>query len=167
MKKLMMFNPAVHSTRTVTLVLLAAFAGIAVWLFAPWDGSGSWNGDGSAALPPSLAVDGTVQVSSENDIVTRLVVPLTVRGDELIALPEDNAALRVETAMSESATAAVPATWTITWLDGNGDRNLDPGERAELTVQLPSRSSIHPDNPLRIVLKPTASTALVIEDVIR
>ncbi len=167
MKKLMMFNPAVHSTRTVTLVLLAAFAGIALWLFAPWDGAGSWNGDGNAALPPSLAVDGTVQVTSENDVITRLVVPLTVRGNERIALPDNNAALRVETALSESAAAAVPATYSIAWLDGNGDRNLDPGERAELTVNLPERSSIHPGNPLRIVLKPTASTALVIEDVLQ
>lgn len=167
MKKLMMLNPAAYSTRTVSLVLLAAFAGIALWLFAPWDGSGSWNGDGSAALPPSLAVDGDVQVTNDNNVITRLVVPLVVRGNESIALPDNSAVLRVETALSESAAAAVPATWTIDWLDGNGDRSLDPGERAELTVNLPERSSIHPGNPLRIVLKPTASTALVIEDVIQ
>jgi hypothetical protein len=43
---------------------------------------------------------------------------------------------------------------------------LDPGEHAVMTVDLPAPSSVHPDNPLRLVLKPAHGVNLVIEDVL-
>lgn len=161
---------APFSTRSVSLVMLAAFGGIALWLFLPWGaGRGHGNssgGDASAALPPSLRVDGAVQVESHDDIVTRLVVPLAVRGEERIALTDDGGRMRAETLMGETASAAVPATYSVGWLDGNGDRNLDPGEHATLTVELPARSSVHPGNPLRLVIRPAGGGSLVVEDVL-
>jgi hypothetical protein len=33
---------------------------------------------------------------------------------------------------------------------------LDPGEQAILTVTLPPTSSVHPDNPLNLVIYPAA-----------
>jgi hypothetical protein len=166
----MTINRATFSTRPISLVLLAALGGIALWLFLPWGGgrgagSGS-GGDASAALPPSLRVDGAVQVVSHDDIVTRLVVPLAVRGEESILLTDEGGRMRAETQMAETASAAVPAHYSVAWLDGNGDRNLDPGEHATLTVDLPARSSVHPGNPLRLVLRPVGGGSLVIEDVL-
>jgi hypothetical protein len=164
--KRMLLNPA-YSTRNASLLLIAAFAGIALWLFLPWDRGGaslSGGSDGSAALPPSLRVDGQVQVTSADNVVTRLVVPLAIRGEEGIAL--GGGTIRAETSLAESAAAAVPASYSIDWLDGNGDSVLDPGEHALLTVDLPERSSVHPDNPLRLVIKPIDSVSLVIEDVL-
>ena len=88
------------------------------------------------------------------------------RGDEGIALPAIGR-VRAETLISESASAAVPATYTVAWLDGNGDSILDPGEHAVLTVDLPPTSSVHPDNPLGLVITArTSGVALVIEDVL-
>lgn len=164
--KRMTLHPAAHSTRTLSLLMFAALAGIALWLFLPWDGGGaSFGGGGNAALTPSLKVAGPVDVTSDGDVVMKLVVPLTLRGDEGLAIPATGA-VRAETSLSESAAAAVPATYSLEWLDGNGDSVLDPGERALLTVDLPGRTSIHPENPLRLVIKPTDSVALVIEDVL-
>jgi hypothetical protein len=103
--------------------MLAAFAGLALWLFAPFGGgqgggSGSRGDGASAALPPALTVDGVVAVESSDDMVTRLVVPLAVRGDEGIAL-DAGARIRAETAMADTALAAVPpgatATATASW----------------------------------------------------
>jgi len=68
--------------------------------------------------------------------------------------------------MSESAAAAVPARYSIAWTGGNGDTTLDPGETALLTVDLPSWSSVHPGNPLRLVIKTADGGSLVIEDVL-
>ena len=68
--------------------------------------------------------------------------------------------------MADTASAAVPATYTLAWLDGNGDRILDPGEHALLTVDLPAVSTVHPNNPLNLVLKPADGSTLVIEDVL-
>ncbi len=169
----MTLNPATHSTRTLSLLMLAALAGIGLWIFAPWaqnSGSGSGSGDGgsanaNAALPPSIHVDGSVQIESHDNVVTRLVVPLAVRGDSAIALG-DGLKLWAETAMAETASAAVPATYTLAWLDGNGDQNLDPGEHAVLTVSLPPVSTIHPNNPLRLVLKTADGGTLAIENVL-
>ncbi|HEY8173253.1 MAG TPA: hypothetical protein VIH21_09190 [Dehalococcoidia bacterium] len=162
----MTLNP-VYSTRSLSLLLVAAFAGMALWLFLPWDRAGSgWSDSGDAALPPSLRVDGAVEVTSNGNIVTRLVVPLALRGDEGISLG-DAGTIRAETFMSESAAAAVPATYSVAWLDGNGDQILDSGEHAVLTVNLPERSSVHPANPLRLVIHPVGSVALVIEDVLQ
>ena len=168
----MTLNPATYPTRTLSLLMLAAFAGVALWLFAPWSiGSGtgtpsSSGSDASDALPVSLKVDGDVTVETHANVVTRLVVPLAVRGNESIALGNDSGKLRAETAMSDSASAAVPATYNVTWLGGNGDRILDPGEHALLTVDLPAASSIHPDNPLRLVIAEANGTNLVIENVL-
>lgn len=167
----MALNPATYSTRSLSILMFAAFAGAALWLFAPLSGGGSGSGGGSssganASLPSSLKVDGTVQVESHNNIVTRLVVPLAVRGAQGIALADDSGNLRAETAMADTASAAVPATYTLAWLDGNGDRILDPGEHALLTVDLPAVSTVHPDNPLNLVLKPADGSTLFIEDVL-
>jgi len=161
----MTLNPAASSTRAISLLMLAAFGGLALWLFLPWRGVAS-DGVSRGSLPPSLRVSGEVLVGSNDDVVTRLVVPLSLRGDEGILLTEDLGALRAETVLSESAAAAVPATFTLNWLDGNGDNILDPGEHVELVVTLPERSSVHPGNPLRLVLKPVEGAALVIEDVL-
>ena len=161
----MTLNPAASSTRAISLLMLAAFGGLALWLFLPWRGVAS-DGVSRGNLPPSLRVSGELLVGSNDDVVTRLVVPLSLRGDEGILLTEDLGALRAETVLSESAAAAVPATFTLNWLDGNGDNILDPGEHVELVVTLPERSSVHPGNPLRLVLKPVEGAALVIEDVL-
>lgn len=162
----MLTTPA-YSTRHISMLMLAVFAGIALWLFVPWGRlGGGFGSDGNAALPPSLQVDGTVDVTSVDGVVTRLVVPLAVRGDDGIVLG-DRATVRAETFMAPTAAAAVPTTHSIAWLDGNGDERLDPGEHAVLTVDLPARTSVHPQNPLRLVIKPVDSMPLVIEDVIR
>ncbi len=165
----MVLNPATYSTRSVSFLMLAAFAGVALWFFAPiglgGSGSGSSsNGGASAALPPSLKVDGTVQVESHDGTVTRLVVPLALRGSQGIDL--DGGKLRAETAMSDTAAAAVPATYAISWLDGNGDRILDAGEHAVLTADLPATSTVHPGNPLNLVIKTSDGSSLTIENVI-
>jgi hypothetical protein len=163
----MAHTSVLNGTRALSSLFIAACAGIALWMFVPAIGGSSFGGDSgdNAALPPSLKVDGRVQVTTQDDVVTRLVVPLAVRGDEGIDLGGDFQ-LRAETAMSESAAAAVPAIYAIDWLDGNGDTVLDPGEHAVMTVDLPAPSSVHPDNPLRLVLKPAQGVNLVIEDVL-
>ncbi len=156
----MTFNPATYSTRSISLVMLAGFAAMALWLFAPWgggQGAGTGGGDSAgAALPPSIKLDGQVQVESQDNVVTRLVVPLTVRGDEGILLTDDTGNMRAETLMSDTAAAAVPAHYSIAWTNGNGDHVLDPGEQAVLTVTLPPNTSVHPDNPLDLVIYPAA-----------
>jgi hypothetical protein len=167
----MALNPATYSTRSLSILMFAAFAGAAIWLFAPLGGGGSGSGSGSsgganASLPSSLKVDGVVQVESRDNIVTRILVPLAVRGTQGIPLADDSGNLRAETAMADTASAAVPATYTLAWLDGNGDRILDPGEHALLTVDLPAVSTVHPNNPLNLVLKPADGSTLVIEDVL-
>lgn len=163
----MALNPALNPTRSVSYVMLAAFAGLALWLFVPWGGGGGSGsgagGDGQASLPASLKIDGPVQVESQDDVVTRLVLPLSVRGDEGIVI---DGRMRAETEMSESAAAAVPAQYSVAWSDGNGDNLLDPGEHAVMTVDLPERSSVHPGNPLRLVIRTPEGGTLVIEDVL-
>jgi hypothetical protein len=163
----MALTPALHGTRALSTLMIAAFAGVALWMFAPAIGSG-FGGDGgsdNATLPASLKVDGEVQATSQGDVVTRLIVPLAVRGDQSIDLGGEFD-LRAETVMDLGASAAVPATYSIEWLGGNGDNVLDPGEQAVMTVELPAPSSVHPHNPLRLVLKPAQGVNLVIEDVL-
>ena len=46
------------------------------------------------------------------------------------------------------------------------ESHLDPGEHALLTVDLPAASSIHPDNPLRLVIAEANGANLVIENVL-
>lgn len=162
----MTLHPAANPTRAMTLLMLAFLGGVALWLFQPWGSTNTdWNGAGSAALPPSLKVAGDVSVTTNGDVVTRLEVPLALRGDDGLALT-DGGRLHAETILGEGASAAVPATYTLTWPAGDGDDILEPGEQALLTVDLPERSSIHPGNPLALVLKPAGSIALRIEDVL-
>lgn len=166
----MALTPALNTTRALMTLFIAAFAAVALWLTLPVlagssFGSGGSDGRDNAALPASLKVDGTVQSTSEGDVVTRLVVPLAVRGDEGVDLGADFR-LRAETVMGEGASAAVPASYTLDWLNGNDDSVLDPGEKAVMTIDLPSPSSVHPGNPLRLVLKPAQGINLVIEDVL-
>lgn len=167
----MALNPAMYSTRSLTFVILAAMAGIGLWLLAPMsfgDGAGTDSGGGNGlGLPASLRVDGTVQSESAPDgSVEHIVIPVTVRGDEGIVLTEDGK-VRVETFMSESASAAVPAAYSIAW-DGadNGDNMLDPGERAIITVDLLVPSSVTTKNPARVVIRTPDGASLVIEDVL-
>ncbi len=164
----MALNPATYSTRSLSLLMLAAFAGVALWMAEPsgfgLSGQGSGGASPGAQLPSSLKVDGVVEVETHDNIVTQLVVPLTLRGTPGIAL--DGARLRAETAMSETASAAVPTTHMVSWLDGNGDQVLDPGEHALLTIDLPAVSTVHPGNPLNLVVTTADGAALVIEDVL-
>jgi len=161
----MALNPATYSTRSISLIALAAFAGLALWLFEPWSLGGSPNGESSPQqLPSMLRLDGGIQVETTGDVVTRLVVPIAVRGDQGIDLTSGR--LRAETALAETALAAVPATYSVEWENGNGDQILDPGESALMTVDLPERSSVHPDNPLDLVFVPDAGPTLIIEDVL-
>lgn len=167
----MTLNPATYSTRSMSLVMLAAFAGVALWMFAPWGGQGgrdSGPGDATAgaALPPSLKIDGVAHAESHKGVVTRLTLPLAVRGTTGISLDRDTGSMRAETAMSDSASAAVPVKYSVNWLDGNGDQILDPGEHAVMTVDLPSASIVHPENPLRLVIKTASGGTLVIENVL-
>lgn len=163
----MTLNPVFQfSTRTVAMIGIAAITAFGLWLFLPSGSPTAWNGSGNAALPPSLAIDGTVEVTSADNVVTRLVVPLTLRGDDGIVLTEGGR-LHAQTLLSETASAAVPAIYAVTWSDGNGDETLDPGEHAVLTVDLPVPSSVHPGNPVDIVIRPIGSMPLVIEDVVR
>lgn len=164
----MALNPPADISRTVSLLILAAFAGFALWLFSPFGGNGSGAGTGGddSALPASLRVDGDVQVESQADVVTKLIVPLAVRGDEGIDLGGEFT-LRAETSLAISAAAAVPATFELAWLDGNGDKILDPGEHALMTVHLPETSAVHPWNPLDLVLKPADGVGLTIKDVLQ
>src|SRR5512146_1078882 len=103
----MLANPAQFSTRPVSMLMLAAFGGLALWLFTPLSDLGSSSGAG-AQLPPSLRVAGPVQVESADNVVTRLVVPLGVRGDVGIALTDESGAIRAETELAVTAAAAVP-----------------------------------------------------------
>lgn len=163
----MALSPTTYSTRSISLVMLAAFAGLGLWLFAPFGQAtgGSSNGESAPSqLPSMLRVDGDVQVQTSGDAVTQLIVPISVRGSESIDLGTGK--LRAETALSETALAAVPTTYAVEWQTGNGDQILDPGESALLTVTLPENSSIHPDNPLRLVFTPNAGPTLIIEDVL-
>ena len=161
----MALNPATYSTRSISLIALAAFAGLALWLFEPWSLGGSPNGESSPQqLPSMLRLDGGIQVETTGDVVTRLVVPIAVRGDQGIDLTSGR--LRAETALAETALAAVPATYSVEWENGNGDQVLDPGESALMTVDLPETSSVHPDNPLDLVFVPGTGPTLIIEDVL-
>jgi hypothetical protein len=142
----------------------AALLALAMWALLPGF-SPSWPGDGNASLPASLRVDGTVEATTSQGSVSRLVVPLAVRGDAPMLLTEDGR-LHASTFMSESAAAAVPSTYTLEWLDGNGDEFLDPGEHAVLTVDLPVPSPVRAENELEIIIRPVVGAPLVIEDVL-
>lgn len=165
----MTLTRSTYSTRTLSFLMVAAFAGAALWLFAPWGGgSGPGAGNGrnaGAALPPSVQVDGPVQSETHGDVVTRVIIPLTLRGDQPVSLG-DGTRVHAETVLAESASAAVPATYSVAWSDGNGDSVLDPGEHATLTVDLPDPSSVHPANPLSIVIRTPDGARLTIEDVL-
>lgn len=166
----MALNLGMYSPRSLFLIMLAGFAGLGLWALAPWSGPGGGSGSGnggsstSAAAPSAIKVDGPVQVESSDDVVTGLVVPLTLSGGDGIAF--DGARLRAETAMSDTAVAAVPATFSVAWSDGNGDSILDAGEHAVLTVTLPQVSTVHPDNPLRLVVTAARGATVAIEDVL-
>jgi hypothetical protein len=163
----MALNAPTYSTRSISLVMLAAFAGFGLWLLLPFgQGGGSTPGGESspAQLPSMLRVEGAVQVETTGDVVTGLVIPVSLRGDNSIDL--SGGRLRAETALAETALAAVPATYSVEWERGNGDQLLDAGETALLHVSLPIDSSIHPQNPLDVVYVPQSGPTLVIEDVL-
>jgi hypothetical protein len=151
--------------RSLLIVAAAAVIGMALWLYAPAITSIRGGSDGRAALPASLQVDGTVEVISANGMVSRVVVPLSVRGDDPILLTEGRR-LHASTFMSDTAAAAVPAQYTLEWLDGNGDDFLDPDEHAVLTVDLPVPSPVRPENPMELIIRPVDGVPLVIHDVL-
>jgi hypothetical protein len=163
----MTLHPATYSTRAISLVMIAAFVALALWLFAPFGQGSGGAPDGESApsqLPSMLRVDGPVQVETDGGEVTRLVVPISVRGDDGIDLSSGK--LRAETEFSETAIAAVPTTYSVEWQSGNGDEILDPDEKAFLTVDIPSKSNVTADNPLRLVFAPVNGPTLIIEDVL-
>ena len=156
--------------RPLSLAILAAFLTVGLWVFVPWGRihnsfSSSGGGDNNVASPPSLKTDGAPQIEAQDNVITRLVVPIIVSGSA-VRLPGHDGTLRAETSLSESAAATAPGTYGVSWLDGNGDDVLDPGEHAELIVDLPARSSIHPGNPLRLVIYTADNALLPIEHVI-
>jgi hypothetical protein len=140
---------------------------VALWLLLPFGqgGSGAPGGETSPSqMPAMLRLDGGVQVQTKDDVVTGLVVPISVRGDSGIDLSSGR--LRAETSLAETALAAVPATYAIDWNGTNGDLILDPEETALLNVSLPEDSSIHPDNPLDLVFVPNGGPTLIIRNVL-
>ena len=163
----MALSAPTYSTRSISLIMLGAFAGLGLWLLMPFgQGGGSTPGGESSPsqLPSMIRLEGAVQVQTQGDVVTGLVVPVSVRGDEGIDLSSGR--LRAETALAETALAVVPATFSIEWQSGNGDSVLDPGETALMHVALPNDSSIHPENPLDLVFVPDVGPTLIIKDVL-
>lgn len=164
----MALNHATYSTRPVSLLLLAAFAGVALWLFVPaLPGIGSSPGGSESApgqLPSLLLRDGDVTIETTGDSITRIVVPVALRGDDPIDLA--GGVMRAETALAETAFAAVPATYSVEWPAGNGNTLLEPGETALLTVDLPANNNVDAANPLDLVLKLDGGPSLVIQDVL-
>lgn len=152
-------------TRAFLVLVAVAIAGMALWLYAPADTNWLGSSDGGASSVSALEVDGTVDVVSENGMVSRLMVPLSVSGDERILLTEGRR-LHASTFMSETAAAAVPAKYTLAWLDGNGDEFLDPGEHAVLSVDLPVPSPVRAENPMELIIRPVDGLPLVIRDVL-
>jgi hypothetical protein len=165
--KTMLMNPpqTLVSFRALWLASIAAIAALAMWLLLPGAGGPAWHGDGGASLPPSLKVDGAVTSTTIDGSVVHLEVPLAVRGDDPIRLTQGGR-IHAMTYMAETASAAVPAIYTVAWLDGNGDEFLDPGEHTLLTVDLPKDSAVTAVNPAKLVIKPVDSTPLSIEDVL-
>ncbi len=155
-----------YSTRSISLVMFASLAGLGLWLFAPFGLGGSLGGGESAPsqLPALIQVDGPVVTEANGDDLVGLVVPISVRGNDSIDLA--GAKLRAETALAETALAAVPAGFDIEWTAGNSDLVLDPGEQAVLNVELPANSSVRTDNPLDLVFVPVGGPTLIIEDVL-
>src|SRR5207248_3165953 len=163
--------PHLLMPRPLSLAVLAAFLTFGLWLFVPWGRlqssfSTSGGSDDHAVAAPSLKTDGPPQIDSHDNVITRLVLPISVSGSDSVRLPNQDGTLRAETSLSESAAAAVPGTFAVNRLDGNGDDLLDPGEHAELIVDLPARSSIHPGNPLRLVVTTADGALLPVEHVI-
>jgi hypothetical protein len=157
---------AVPSFRTLWLIAIAAMTALALWLLLPGDGTPSLPVDGNASLPPSLRVDGTVASTTAVDgSVVRIEVPLALRGDDAIRLTDDGR-IHAVTFMAETASAAVPASYTLTWATGDGDQLLEAGERALLTVDLPEGSLITAANPAKLVIRPLDGPSLTIEDVL-
>jgi hypothetical protein len=158
-------HQARFSTRPVSFLLIAAFAAAALWTLQPWSHLQTASpGGADAALPSSLHVDGQAHAETQDGIVRRLVVPIMLDGQDAISL--DRATLRAETDMSDTAAAAVPATYSLRWLDGNGDEVIDAGEHIELTANLPDKTSVYPQNPLALVFRTPGGNSLRIEHVL-
>jgi len=151
--------------RTLWMAAIAGVTAFALWLLLPAGGGPSLPGAGDAELPPSLRVDGAVGSTSVDGAVTELRVPLALRGADPIRLTEDGR-IHAVTAMAETASAAVPASYEVTWPAGDGDDYLEPGERALLTVALPAGSPVTDTNPAKLVIHPIDGPALTIENVL-
>ena len=150
--------------RTVWMAAIAGVIALAIWLLAP-NGGPAVPGTGDAELPPVLRVDGDVKSATVDGSVVSIEVPLAVRGDDGVRLTQGGR-IDAVTYMAETASASVPATYTVGWLDGNGDEFLDPGEHAVLTAILPAGSAVSAENPAKLVIRPADAPSLTIEDVL-
>jgi hypothetical protein len=157
--------PSALTLRPLWIVVAAAMLGMTLWLYSPAASGLLGGGASDASLPSSLQVNGEVEVVADGGMVSRLIVPLAVRGNEPILLTEGRR-LHASTFMSDTAAAAVPARYSLSWLDGNGDEFLDPGEHAVLTVDLPVPSPVRPENPMELIIRPVEGVPLVIHDVL-
>ena len=154
------------STWPASLLLVAALAGFALWSFRPWNVAGlPGGGTSDAATPPALQLNGESQSEVQDGIVRHLVVPVTLVDGQSLSL--DGAVLHAETSLDPTAAAAVPGTYSVHFLDGNGDTTIDAGEHAELIVDLPAKTSVYPQNPLDLVFKLPDGTRIAIADVLR
>jgi hypothetical protein len=161
---------------------IGAFAGVGLLLLVPWllgstgatSGQAHVSGVDASSLSPSpvagipdgsLRVDGSAQIEALDNVI-RLVVPVTAPGDRAIPLAEDAGEISVQTTTSDTSIAVFPGRYALTWLDGNNDHILDPGEHAVLTVDLPAAAAVRPSSPLTLVIKSSSGSRLVIENVL-
>jgi hypothetical protein len=153
--------------RTLTFIAAAMLAGVALWLAAPWGSAGSNStGGGHVAITyGSMDVSGPVQVETVAGSVVRLVVPVTVGEGDAMELGSASGALHAETALADTAAAAVPGTYTLEWLSGE-PLTLSPGDSLLITAELPEGSNVFPDNPARLVLRPASDVRIVVPDVL-
>jgi hypothetical protein len=159
-KTKMTLHPAHHPARIAFMLLFAAFAAILVWMFLP-GGDSNWT-------PPRRAAAFAARrwgCECATADTSKLDVPLAVRGEDGIRLMDDGK-VHASTVMGEGASSVVPAVYAVTWLDGNGDETLDPGEHAILHVELAPNTTVHPGNPLDLIVRPVDSAPLTIEGVL-
>src|SRR5437588_481127 len=107
----MVSQPHLLMPRPLSLAVLAALLTVGLWLFVPWGRihssfSSSGGSDNNVAAAPALKADGPPQIESQDNVVRRLVVPISVSGSA-VRLPERDGTLRAETSLSESAAATV------------------------------------------------------------
>lgn len=130
------------------------------------DVAGATEFNAHASAGSFLKIQGEVRAETQNNAISRLVVPLAVRGDQNnIALPGESGTLSVEVAWSETASAVIPATYTLRRLEADRTALFSPGEQAELTIELPATPPIRPEHSVDLVIRTANGERLVIQDV--